>query len=140
MNVPSRTAAAIAGLGLALSLSACSSSESVSDANAAYCEGASAVQEEFTKLEALIESGASTEAIKEQRDLTQAAIEANSVPLSQLQFSVKSEIEAANDAFNEAVSAVPDDAAPAEAAAAYKAAIDAREAAITEVESELGCQ
>lgn len=129
----------MAGLALALSLSACSSSESVSDANAAYCEGATAVSEEFRKLVALLDSGASTEAIKEQRDLTQAAIQANSVPLSQLQDSVKSELEAANDTFNEEVSAIPDDAAPAEAATAYKAAIDAREAAISEVESELGC-
>jgi hypothetical protein len=137
--IPTRTAAAIAGLGLALSLSACSSSESVSDANAAYCEGATATQEQFQKLEDLIDSGAPTEAIKEQRDLTQAAIQANSVPLSQLQDSVKTEIEAANDAFNEAISAIPDDASPADAAASYKAAIDARSAAVAELESELGC-
>ena len=136
-----RTTAALAAIGLALSMSltACSSSPDTQEANAAYCEGATATQEQFQKLEDLIDSGAPTEALKQQRDLTQAAIQANSVPLSQLQDSVKTEIEAANDAFNEAISAIPDDASPADAAASYKAAIDARSAAVAELESELGC-
>jgi len=139
MMITSRAAAAIAGIGLALSLSACSSSESVEDANAAYCEGATAVQTQFEELKSLIESGAPTEALKEQRDLVQSAIQANSVPLSQLQDSVKTEIEAANDAFDEAVAAIPDDATPAEAASSYTAAIEAYDTAVTEIESELGC-
>ena len=93
--ITSRAAAAIAGIGLALSLSACSSSESVEDTNAAYCEGATAVQTQFEELKSLIESGAPADALKNQRDLVQSAIQANSVPLSQLQDSVKTEIEAA---------------------------------------------
>ncbi len=137
--ITSRAVAAFAGIGLALCLSACSSSESVTDTNAAYCEGAATVQSQFQELETLIESGAPTEALKEQRDLVQSAIQANSVPLSQLQDSVKTEIEAANDAFDQAVAAIPDDAAPAEAASSYKAAIDTYVAAVGEVESELGC-
>ena len=137
--ITSRAAAAIAGIGLALSLSACSSSDSVADTNAAYCEGAVTVQSDLEELASLVESGASTDAIKTQRDVVQSAIQANSVPLSQLQDSVQTEIEAANDAFDQAVAAIPDDATPAEAASSYTAAIEAYDTAVTEVESELGC-
>ncbi len=137
--ITARAIASLAGLGLALSLSACSSSDSVADTNAAYCEGAQAVQTQFEQLTSLAEAGAPAEALKEQRDLVQSAIQANSVPLSQLQDSVKTEIEAANDAFEQAVAAIPDDATPAEAASSYKAAIDAYATSVDAVESELGC-
>jgi len=137
--ITSRAAAAIAGIGLALSLSACSSSDSVADTNAAYCEGAVTVQSDLEELASLVESGASTDAIKTQRDVVQSAIQANSVPLSQLQDSVQTEVEAANEAFDAAIAAIPDDATPAEAASSYKAAIDTFGAALAKVESDLGC-
>lgn len=134
-----RAAAAAAGIGLALSLSACSSSASVEDTNAAYCEGAAKVQSQLDELVTLIDNGAPTTAIKDQRDLVESAIQANSVPLSQLTNSVQTELEAANDAFNDAIEAIPEDAAPAEAASSYKAAVEAYEAAVAAVDSEVGC-
>ncbi len=139
MKITARAAAPLASISLALCLTACSSSDSVADANAAYCQGAQAVQTQFEDLKSLIESGAPAEALKEQRDVVQSAIQANSVPLSQLQGSVKTQIGAANDAFDQAVAAIPDDATPAEAAGSYKAAIDAYAASVDAVESELGC-
>lgn len=134
-----RAAAAAAGIGLALSLSACSSSASVEDTNAAYCEGAAKVQSQLDELVTLIDNGAPTTAIKDQRDLVESAIQANSVPLSQLTNSVQTELEAANDAFNDAIEAIPEDATPAEAASSYKAAVEAYEAAVAAVDSEVGC-
>lgn len=140
MNVMRTAAAAVAGLGLALSMSACSSSSTdTADANAAYCEGSADVQQEIDKMEALIVSGAPTEEVKEQRDFVQSAIQANSVPLSQLQSALQEDIEAANDAFTTAVDAIPDDAPLTETAPSYAAAIDAWKASIETIDSEVGC-
>ena len=82
------------------------------------------------KLEALIVSGAPTEEVKAQRDFVQSAIQANSVPLSQLQSAVQEDVEAANDAFTEAVEAIDEDAPLTETAPSYAAAIDAWNASI----------
>jgi hypothetical protein len=134
-----RTAAALAGIGLALSLSACSSSGDTSDANAAYCEGAAKVQTEVDTMAGLIQDGSSVDLVKAQWGAVQAAIEANSVPLSQLTKSVQEDIAAADDALTAAVAAIPEGTPPAEAAPQYKAAIDAYNTAITTVKAEVGC-
>ena len=135
-----RIAAAVAGLGLALSMSACSSSSTdTADANAAYCEGSAKVQSEMDKLEALIVSGAPTEEVKSQRDFVQSAIQANSVPLSQLQSAVQTDVEAANDAFTESVEAIDEDAPITEAAPSYAAAIDEWNASVDAIDAEVGC-
>jgi hypothetical protein len=132
-------AASLAAIGLALSLTACSTDDSVEDINAEYCAGQAKVQEEVDELQALIATDATTEELKAQRDFVLSAIQANSVPVSQLSQEVRDEVEAADAAFTEAVNAIPDSATPAEAAVSYAAAIDAWETAVGEVASETGC-
>ncbi len=134
-----RTTAALAGIALALSLSGCSSSGGTSDANAAYCDGAAKVQTEVDKMAGLIKDGSPAELVKAQWGAVQAAIEANSVPLSQLAKSVQEDIAAADDALTGAVAAIPEGTPPAEAAPQYKAAIDAYNASIATVRTEVGC-
>ena len=133
-----RTAAALAGLGLVLSLSACSSSDTA-DANAAYCEGAAKVESEVETMQNLIGSGASADAVKAQWGAVQAAIEANSVPLSQLEDAVQEDVAAAYDTFTAAIEAIPADTPPTEAAPQYKAAIDGFTTDIEAVKAEVGC-
>ena len=69
----------------------------------------------------------------------QAAIEANSVPLSQLEDAAQEDIAAAYDTFTASVEAIPSDAAPSEAAPQYQAAIDALTTDIEAVAAEVGC-
>jgi Cys-tRNA synthase (O-phospho-L-seryl-tRNA:Cys-tRNA synthase) len=133
-----RTAAVLAGLGLVLSLSACSSSDTA-DANAAYCEGASKIETEVQTMESLIGSGASADAVKAQWGAVQAAIEANSVPLTQLEDAVQEDVSAAYDTFTTAIEAIPADIPPSEAAPQYKAAIDGFTTDVEAVKSEVGC-
>ncbi len=95
--------------------------------------------QELDELEALIVSGAPTEEVKSQRDFVQSAIQANSVPLSQLQSSVQADVEAANDAFTESVEAIDEDAPLTETAPSYTAAIDAWNASIETIDAEVGC-
>jgi Cys-tRNA synthase (O-phospho-L-seryl-tRNA:Cys-tRNA synthase) len=133
-----RTAAVLAGLGLALSLTACSSSDTA-DANAAYCEGASKIESEVQTMESLIGSGASADAVKAQWGAVQAAIEANSVPLTQLEAAVQEDVSAAYDTFTTAIEAIPADIPPSEAAPQYKAAIDGFTTDVEAVKSEVGC-
>lgn len=135
----SRTAAALAGICLALSLSACTSSTDTEEANAAYCEGASKVESEVDKMAALIKDGSSAELVKAQWGAVQAAIEANSVPLSQLEDAVQEDVGAAYDSFTSAVEAIPADAPPSEAAPQYEAAIAGFTADIDAVKTEVGC-
>ena len=87
----------------------------------------------------LIKDGSSVELVKAQWGAVQAAIEANSVPLSQLTKSVQEDIAAADDALTQAVAAIPEGTPPAEAAPQYKAAIDAYNTSITAVKAEVGC-
>jgi hypothetical protein len=134
-----RTTAAVVGIVLALSLSGCSSSGDTAEANAAYCAGAAKVQTEVDKMASLIKDGSSVELVKAQWGAVQAAIEANSVPLSQLTKSVKDDIAAADDALTQAIAAIPEGTPPAEAAPQYKAAIDAYNTSISTVETEVGC-
>jgi hypothetical protein len=127
------------GLSLALTLSACSSSTDTAEANAAYCEGVAKVQTEVESMQALIKSGASPEAVKTQWGAVQAAIEANSVPLSQLDKAVQEDIAAADDALTQAIEAIPEGTPLAEAAPEYQAAIDAFGASMSTVRAEVGC-
>lgn len=134
-----RTAAAVAGLGLALSLSACSSSPDTAESNAAYCEGAANVQTQLDTMSALVEDGSSAELVKAQWNEVEAAIEANSVALSQLDSAVQQDAAAAGDALSEAVAAIPEDTPPAQAAPQYKAAIDAYRESMATIDAEVGC-
>jgi hypothetical protein len=134
-----RTTAALAGIALALSMSACSSSTDTAEANAAYCEGAAKVQTEVQKMEALIDSGSSADLVKTQWGAVQAAIEANSVPLSQLEDAAQEDIATAYDTFTAAIEAIPSDIAPSEAAPQYAAAIDGLTSDLEGVKAEVGC-
>jgi hypothetical protein len=138
MNI-TRTPAAVAGICLALSLSACSSSADTEEANAAWCEGAAKVESEVATMESLIESGASADAVKTQWGAVQAAIEANSVPLSQLSSAVQEDLGQAYDTFSTAVEAIPGDIPPSESAPEYKAAIDGLTSDVDPVKAEVGC-
>ena len=133
-----RAAGALAGFGLALALTGCSSTDTA-DANAAWCEGAATVQTEVDKMATLIENGSSTDLVKTQWNAVEAAIEANSVALSQLEDSAKQDVSAAYDSFTAAVGAIPSDLPPSEAAAQYKAAVDAFTTDMQSVSAEVGC-
>jgi hypothetical protein len=136
--ITTKGATALAGLGLALplALAGCSSSDPV-DTSAAWCQGAASVAQELDELATLVENGSSTDLVKTQLNAVEAAIEANSVPLTQLPDDAQAEVAAAYDAFGAAVAAIPEDAAPAEASAQYREAITALDADIEAVESEV---
>lgn len=139
--IVTRTTAALCGIGLALalSLSACSSSTDTAEANAAYCAGVAKVQTEVDTMAALIKDGSSAEAVKTQWGAVQAAIEANSVPLSQLEKSVQEDMAAADDALTQAIAAIPEGTPLAESAPEYQAAIDAYSASMATIRTEVGC-
>jgi hypothetical protein len=138
MNV-TRTTAALAGICLALSLSACTSSADTDEANAAWCEGAAKVESEIATMEGLVASGASADAVKTQWGAVQAAIEANSVPLSQLTNAVQEDLGQAYDTFSAAIEAIPSDTPPSESAPEYQAAIDGLTSDVDAVKAEVGC-
>ena len=135
-----RRTAAVAGigLGLALTLAGCTSTDT-EEANDAWCTGHAAVESEVEAMEALIQSGSSGEEVRAQWNAVEAAIEANAVPLTQLSESVQEDVGAAYDAFTAAVEAIPEDAAPSEAAPQYSAAIDAFSTDMEAIQSEVGC-
>jgi hypothetical protein len=136
MRPRSRRATALAGLGLALALSGCSSSDTT-DSATAWCTGADAVESELAKMSTLIEEGASSDLVRTQWNAVESAIQANSVPLSQLEDATQQEISAAYDALGAAVEAIPSDASPAEAAPQYKAAIDTFNTDMQSIEAEV---
>jgi hypothetical protein len=138
MNL-ARTTAALAGIALAVSLSACSSSPDTAEANATWCEGAAKVETEIEKMSTLVEGGATQDVLSAQFGAVQAAIEANSVPLSQLEDAVQEDIDQAYGTFTTAVDAIPADAPASDAASAYKAAIDGFTSDIDAVKADLGC-
>jgi hypothetical protein len=132
-------AATLAGLGLALSLAGCSSSDDTADATAAWCEGAAKVETEIEELVALLENGSSTDLVKQQWNSVESAIQANSVPLSQLSDSVQEDAAGAYDALAASVEAIPSDLPPSEAAPQYRAAIETFATEIQSVKDEVGC-
>jgi uncharacterized phage infection (PIP) family protein YhgE len=139
MSTPRRITAALAGLGLALSLSACSSQDTA-EANAEYCSASAAAQSEVLALKTLVTSGdATVDQVQEQRDAIANATQEAQSKASDLSDSVKSEIEAADKAFQDAISAIPGDATIPEAAAQYRAALDAWDTAVLNIRSEVGC-
>lgn len=136
--IRTRTAALLAGMSLFLSLSGCSSTDTA-EVNAAYCEGSATVQTEVAAMAALIDNGSSGDLVKAQWNKVQAAIEANSVPLSQLTDAAQEDLSAAYDTFAAAVEAIPSELAPSEAAPQYQAAIDGLTTDIEAVQAEIGC-
>ena len=68
----------------------------------------------------LINDGSSVQLVKAQWGAVQAAIEANSVPLSQLSDSAQEDVSAAYYTFTAAIEAIPSDIPPSEAAPQYE--------------------
>lgn len=137
--IAKRAAAVVAGLGLALTLSACSSSKDTTDANAAYCASSATVQSEMAKLKTLVAGNATIEEINDQRKVVADAVEQASQDADDLADEVASDVIAADQAFDDAINDIPEDATLAEARAPYQAAIDAWNASIASIRSDLGC-
>ena len=130
----------LAGLGLALSLSACSSSDDTAETSAQYCTSSAAAQAEVAELKTLVTGGEATiDDVKTQVQAIGAATATASKDAADLADSVKADIKAADDAFNDAIGNIPGDATLTEAAAAYQAAIDAWDAAMVSIRTETGC-
>ena len=135
-----RTAAAVAGIGLALSLSACSSSGDTAETNAAYCESAANVQTEVAALRTLVTGGdATVDQVQEQRDAIASAVQDAQDQAGSLADSVQADIKAADDTFDAALQAIPGDATLVQAAASYAAAIQAWDASVKAIRTEVGC-
>lgn len=134
-----RITVTLAGLGLALSLAGCSS-EDAAEANAEYCTASATVQSEVAKLKTLVTSGdATVDQVNEQRQAIAKANEEAQGKAGDLGDAVKKEIQAADKAFDDALAAIPGDATIPEAADQYRAAVDAWDAAILGIRSEVGC-
>lgn len=135
-----RTAAAVAGIGLALSLSACSSSGDTADTNAAYCESAANVQTEVASLKTLVTGGSATvDQVQEQRDVIASAVQDAQKQAESLADSIQADVKAADDTFEAALQAIPGDATLPQAAASYAAAIQAWDASVKAIRTEVGC-
>ena len=140
MNTTRRTAVVLAGLLLSMSAAGCSS-ESTEDANAAYCQAASAAQAEYAELLSILASpDATVDQVNDQRAAISQANEEAQNKASDLSDTVRSDIDSANKAFEDAVAAIPGDATILEAAGTYVAAVDAWDTAIVEIRDRVGCQ
>lgn len=134
-----RAAVAVAGLGLALSLTACSSNDDTTENNASYCAASATLQTEIAELKTLITSNATVDQINDQRKVVAEALADADEAAEDVADSVRAEIIAADKAFDEALEDIPNDATLAEAKAPYQAAIDAWNASMASIRSELGC-
>ena len=132
--------ATLAGLGLALSLSACSSDDDTAETNAQYCTSSAAAQAEVAELRTLVTGGEATiDDVKAQVESIGTAAATAAEDAADLADAVKADIKAADDAFDEAIAAIPGDATLSEAAGAYQAAMDAWDAAMASIRTEAGC-
>lgn len=134
------TTATLVGITLTLSLSACSSTQQTTESNEQYCSSSAGVQAEVADLRTLLTSGTAT------RDDVQLQVESignsakqSALDAADLAESVRADLQAADEAFDAAIDAIPDDASITEAAAAYRAAIDAWDSAVASIRAEVGC-
>ncbi|MGB7979948.1 MAG: hypothetical protein WCF36_04040 [Candidatus Nanopelagicales bacterium] len=131
--------ATLAGLGLVLSLTACSSDDTA-ETNAQYCTSSAAAQAEVAELRTLVTGGEATiDDVKAQVQAIGTATATAAQDAADLADAVKADIKAADDAFDDAIAAIPGDATLSEAAAAYQAAIDAWDAAMASIRTNAGC-
>ena len=132
--------ATLAGLGLALSLSACSSSDDTAETNTQYCTSSAAAQAEVAELRTLVTGGEATiDDVKAQVGAIGTATATAAEDAADLADAVKADIKAADQAFDDAIKAIPGDATLSEAAAAYQAAMDGWDAAMASIRTEAGC-
>ena len=144
MSMIRRVTTALVGVGLALSLTACASTAtSTTDAtaaNEAYCASSQAVLSELSTLKDMVTSGDSTR--NEISDQGTAVVDAATSAYrasDNLAESVRADIQAADQAFREAIRAIPRNSTVAEATQAYMAAMDAYNTSIDAVRTSLDC-
>jgi len=137
--IAKRAALMLAGLGLAVSLTACSSNDDTTETNAEYCAASATVQSEVAKLKTLVTSNATIDEINDQKQAVATALAQADDAADGVAESVRTDIIAADKAFDEAIDDIPNDATLAEAKAPYQAAIDAWNASMASIRSELGC-
>lgn len=129
MGTTQRIAAALAGIGMLLSVSACASTTTTdaTTANEAYCASSASVRSELVTLKDMVSSGDATR--NEISDQAQVVLDAAVVARkdsNNLTESVRADVLAADEAFRDAILEIPSTTSTAaEAAEAYKAAIDA---------------
>ena len=127
------------GLGLAISMTACA--PATADANAAYCTSSAAAQSEVAKLKTMVTSSTATlDQIAAQRDAVAKANVTVNKDAEKLADEVKKEVIAADNAFYQAVRAIPSSATVPEASAAYQAAIKDWDQAMLSIRSKVGCK
>lgn len=132
--------ATLAGLGLALSLTGCSSDDDTTETSAQYCTSSAAAQAEVAELRTLVTGGEATiDDVKAQVEAIGTATATAAQDAADLADAVKADIKAADDAFDDAIAAIPGDATLSEAAAAYRAAIETWDAAMASIRTDAGC-
>lgn len=138
-----RFTAALVGVGLAVSLSGCASTTTTdaTAANEAYCSSSKAVLSELVTLKDMVASGDSTR--NEISDQGQVVVDSAVTAFrdsNDLSASVRADIQAADQAFTQAMKAIPSTtSSAAEVTEAYKAAMDAYNASIDAVRASLDC-
>ena len=129
----------LAGLGLAMSMTACA--PATADANAAYCASSAAVQSEVAKLKAMATSSTVTlNDLSAQRNEVAKANAAAAKDAEKVGDEVKKEVVAADNAFDQAIKAIPGSATVSEASAAYQAAIKDWDQAMLSIRTKVGCK
>ena len=143
MGTTRRIAAALAGIGIVLMVSACASTPTTdaTTANEAYCASSASVRSELVTLKDMVTSGDATR--NEISDQAQVVLDAAVVARkdsNNLTESVRADIQAADEAFRDAILAIPSTTSTAaEAAEAYKTAIDAYDTSIDTTRAALDC-
>jgi len=129
----------LAGLGLAMSMTACA--PATADANAAYCASSAAVQSEVAKLKAMATSSTVTlNDLSAQRNEVAKANAAAAKDAEKVGDEVKKEIASADNAFDQAIKAIPGSATVSEASAAYQTAIKDWDQAMLSIRTKVGCK
>ena len=139
-----RVTIALAGLGLVLTASACGSTaitDATPSAEAAYCTSSEAVLSELGALKDMVASGDSTR--NEISDQGQVVVDAAVTAYkdsNDLSEAVRADIQAADEAFREAIRAIPSSTSTvSEATQAYQAAMDAYNISMDAARASLGC-
>jgi hypothetical protein len=132
-----RSLAAGAAPVLVLSLAACS--QSVDEASSDYCSGLDTLRAEIASLESLVSSDATLDEIQAQRATVQDAYQATSDSAADLDDAVAEAAESAHDDYQEALDAIPDDAALTEAASQYADAVRGYAVSLATIAADAGC-
>jgi hypothetical protein len=132
-------AASFAAVALAGSLAACSSNDT-EQANESFCAAHEGVRTQVEALQALATSGGATVTdVRNQAAATVKSVQAAEVQAQDLTEAVRTDIQAADQAFAEAIAAIPQDASQQEGLQAYQAAAQAWGQSMAAIRAEVGC-